>query len=567
MSADQTDLWVFRDARKTVSRSSVLGSLHSTLGRLFADPQNREIYCKAVIQAGELESALADSCSGSTETSAALTDALASVPFGGSLERAKRLAQVFDRLTVTDHLQISPSEGFSYYGLAPLDIAKPAQESVAPHRPAAVIGIRSIGTTLSAIAAAALLSAGHKAERITVRPDGGPYNRVLRFTDEQNDWIKRFKELSALFLVVDEGPGRSGSTFLSVGEALVSSGIPAEDIVLLGSWEPDPNSLCAQDAASRWRKFRFRAFSSNAWHRFRDYTYIGGGEWRKVFLSAKLSWPACWPQMERLKFLSQDGTQLLKFDGLGPIGDAVRQRARALAVAGFSCAVEDVGEGFSRYPVIDRSPLPSADVSESILEWNAQYCAFRSAEFRVEHCTPEPLAEMLRLNLHRDFEVEIDFDSELLSPQSMVVVDGRMNPHEWLRTAGGQLLKTDSATHGDDHLFPGPTDIAWDIAGAAVEWNLHPDALDFLLSRYRLLTGEDLRQRLPLFLLAYAVFRLAWCKMAMPTVRGSAEDFRLTQAYRYYRGHIETQLAHGIDALRKNFRRTPGAIKARPAQA
>src|SRR5437667_8884607 len=283
MSADQNDLWVFRDARKTVSRSTLLRDLHSALRRLFGDAQNRQLYYNALIQAGELESALADS--NSESSLADLTDALAFAAFGGSLDKVKQLANALDHIACPNQLTTSPSEGFAYYALNPLDIAKPAQQSVAPDRPAAVIGIRSIGTTLSAVATAAIISNGHRAERITVRPEGDPYNRALLFTAQQSDWIKKLKEVSALFLVVDEGPGRSGATFLSVAEALVSSGLPAEDIVLLGSREADLNSLCAQDAASRWRKFRFRAFSSNAWHRFRDYTYIGGGEWRKVFLS------------------------------------------------------------------------------------------------------------------------------------------------------------------------------------------------------------------------------------------------------------------------------------------
>lgn len=253
---------------------------------------------------------------------------------------------------------------------------------------------------------------------------------------------------------------------------------------------------------------------------------------------------------------------MFKFDGLGPAGDAVRNRAHALAAAGFGCAIEDAGDGFSRYPVIDGRSLCFNDVSENIIEQIARYCVFRFAEFRAEHGTPEPLAEMLRVNLLREFEWEIDFDPELLRPQNMVVVDGRMNPHEWLGTANGRLLKTDGAAHGDDHFFPGPTDIAWDIAGAGVEWDLHPDALDFLLSRYRLLTGEDLRQRLPIFLITYAVFRLAWCKMALPTVAGTAEEFRLAQEYRYYREQIETQLPQEIDAVRKDLRTTPRRDKS-----
>jgi hypothetical protein len=562
MSADQNDLWIFRDARKTASRSSLLCSLHFALRQLFDEPQNPQLYYNALIQAGELESALADSNSESTENLAELTDALAIAAFGGGLDNVKQLANHLDQIAGPNQLTTSPSEGFAYYALNPLDIAKAAQESVGPERPAAVIGIRSIGTTLSAVARAALISNGHRAKRISVRPEGDPYDRVLLFTVQQSDWIKELKEISAQFLVVDEGPGRSGSTFLSVGEALVSSGIAAEDILLLGSREPDLNTLCAQQAASRWKKFKFRTFPPDTRNAFRDCTYIGGGEWRRHFLLGESSWPACWPQMERLKFLSQDRSQLFKFDGLGPVGYAVRNRARALAAAGFGCAIQDAGDGFSRYPVIDARSLHSSDVSASILERIARYCAFRSAEFRVEHGTPEPLAEMLPVNLVREFQAEIDFDPELLRPQNMVVVDGRMNPHEWLGTEDGRLLKTDGATHGDDHFFPGPTDIAWDIAGTAVEWGLGPDALNFLLSRYRLLTGEDLRQRLQIFLITYVVFRLAWCKMALPTVAGTAEEVLLAQTYRYYRGHIETQLAQGIDALPKDFQTTLGRDKS-----
>src|SRR5438046_6647149 len=229
MSADQNDLWVFRDARKTVSRSTLLRDLHSALRRLFGDAQNRQLYYNALIQAGELESALADS--NSESSLADLTDALAFAAFGGGLDKVKQLANALDHIACPNQLTTSPSEGFAYYALNPLDIAKPAQQSVAPDRQAAVIGIRSIGTTLSAVATAAIISNGHRAERITVRPQGDPYNRALLFTAQQSDWIKQLNEVSELFRVVDEGPGRSGSTFLSVAEALVSSRSPAADLV------------------------------------------------------------------------------------------------------------------------------------------------------------------------------------------------------------------------------------------------------------------------------------------------------------------------------------------------
>jgi hypothetical protein len=118
-----------------------------------------------------------------------------------------------------------------------------------------------------------------------------------------------------------------------------------------------------------------------------------------------------------------------------------------------------------------------------------------------------------------------------------------MQPHEWLRTSDGIVLKTDASTHGDDHFFPGPTDIAWDLAGIAVEWNLHPDALEFLLTRFAQLTSNDLRRRLPILMLAYSVFRLAWCKMATSTVVESSEQLRLRTAYRRYRSLALIQMS------------------------
>ncbi len=51
-----------------------------------------------------------------------------------------------------------------------------------------------------------------------------------------------------------------------------------------------------------------------------------------------------------------------------------------------------------------------------------------------------------------------------------------MLPHEWIRTASG-FLKTDAVDHQDDLFFPGCQDIAWDIAGAIVEFGIPREAL------------------------------------------------------------------------------------------
>jgi hypothetical protein len=558
MSAVETDLWVFRDGRKSVLGTSLLDELHTRLKKLLdsSRPRIHERCLNALIRAGELESALSDAESPAASTLESLTDALALALVSGDLSSVRRTTGNLSNLSLLQTIETSPPEGFSYYALHPLDFGDAATRIANPPRPVAVIGIRSIGTTLSAVVATTLRRAGCPVERITVRPTGHPYSRVTHFTSKQIWWIDKQKERSAMFLVVDEGPGRSGSSFLSVGEALIDAGVAAAQLTLIGSHEPDVNRLCADDAARRWKAFRFLAAVPHIGSRFSDHTFVGAGEWRRKLLPEDATWPVCWLQMERVKFLSPDGTRLYKFEGLGPVGETVQQRSRWVDEAGFGCSVADAGDGFSCYAVAEAPPMTGEEADAIILERIAQYCAFRAAEFGT-YGVPEPLAEVLRFNISREFQIELNLKLDALQPSRLVVVDGRMQPHEWLRTPDGLLLKTDASSHGDDHFFPGPTDIAWDLAGVAVEWNLHPDALEFLLARFARLTGNDLQRTLPAVMLAYSVFRLAWCKMAMSTAMDSSEHLRLRTAYRRYRNLAVKELSHlGI--------RVPAAPREQP---
>jgi hypothetical protein len=111
--------------------------------------------------------------------------------------------------------------------------------------------------------------------------------------------------------------------------------------------------------------------------------------------------------------------------------------------------------------------------------------------------------------------------------------------YEWIQKDDGVLTKRDAVTHGEHHFFPGPCDAAWDLAGAAVEWDLYPHALDYLLLRFRALSGIDARKPIQVFMLAYAAFRMAFCKMASGSVPGKADEFPLRRAYGSYRRRVE----------------------------
>jgi hypothetical protein len=125
-----------------------------------------------------------------------------------------------------------------------------------------------------------------------------------------------------------------------------------------------------------------------------------------------------------------------------------------------------------------------------------------------------------------------------------VIPDARMSPHEVVRARDGQLFKTDATSDGDDHLLPGPTDIAWDLAGVIHEWDLSTSAAATLLDRYRRRSGDDARARLPGYLVAYGLFRAAFWKMAADSSRGDDEHPRLVAAFARARTRLERWLSH-----------------------
>jgi len=144
-----------------------------------------------------------------------------------------------------------------------------------------------------------------------------------------------------------------------------------------------------------------------------------------------------------------------------------------------------------------------------------------------------------------EFGVDLPPSNCELRVAKPVIADGRMAPHKWI-DSDGALLKVDNAIHGDDHFFPGPTDIAWDLAGAIVEWELDKNAAQFLLDGYFRNTGDDAQVRVGNYLLAYSVFRTAFCRMAAASMQGSEEHLRLVADYHRYRARALSYLPEAV---------------------
>jgi hypothetical protein len=534
--ADQ-DLWIFRDGKKTVSAQDLVSDLRARLTNSIPSTS----FIDALIEAGELEAALEDAGCQSATSASRVTTAIASVVCGSSRDALASAADTLESLEVPARVSVSPPEGFTYYALHPTDFVGVLDKVARDPKPCAVVGIRSIGTTLSAVVLGALLREGMPATRITVRPTGHPYSRRTEFSAVQLAWVER--NLGAHFLVVDEGPGRSGSTFLSVAESLVETGIPRENITLIGSRDPDVGSLCADNATARWRQFRFVATTPSVNQRFARHIYVGGGGWRKFLLPPGKSWPGSWTQMERLKFVSPDWKHLYKFEGMGPIGAEARARAFQLAKAGFGPRVCEAEDGFLCYSLVRGKAMQPEDADGGVLDRIACYCAFRNSEFSSAASSGTPqLREMLEFNIMQEFGITLSLHEDVFCNDRPVITDGSMQPYEWIAARSGQVIKVDGLDHGDNHFFPGPCGIAWDLAGASVEWNLSGAATEYMLNRFRAASGLDTSSKFDLYRLAYLVFRLGFCKMGISTVQGSPEETRLRKAYANYRAQARTLL-------------------------
>jgi hypothetical protein len=512
--------WVFRDHVAWIDGAT----LAAEVARDLRAAKDEAGALRALLSAAALEGALADA---GHAGGAALTDRIAAA----YLRRdGAELAPPGAGETPAGPLRVSRPEGFAYYAVVPRAVAD-AAAGLQLGSPVTVVGVRTIGVALSAVVAAAL---GWRAQRFTVRPEGSPFDRATRLDEQQVAAVRR--RAGGWFVVVDEGPGLSGSSLLSVAEALVAAGAAPERVMLLGTRHVDPSALVAPRAAERWARFRAVAATPPP----RDGVDFSGGAWRAHFWRDRARWPITWPALERDKWLSPDGRWLLKFEGLGAYGDVVHARAQALAREGLGPAPAGPpdGSGVVAYPFPVGTPLEGA-ASADVLATIGRTCAARARLFPVEDVDVAELSRATRDNVALEVGVRLP-ENWQLPCERPAIVDGRMLPHEWLRAPGGALLKSDGAAHGDDHLLPGPTDVAWDLAGAIVEWQLDAPARRALLAAYRAAAGEDAAVRVRPYEVAYAAFRACACGMAKHTAPG--EEARLDLARRRYRRALRTAL-------------------------
>jgi hypothetical protein len=210
---------------------------------------------------------------------------------------------------------------------------------------------------------------------------------------------------------------------------------------------------------------------------------FSGGAWRRhVDGGAEL--PAA-PLTERLKFRLEGsgGLHLARFAGLGRTGERKLSIARLLHGAGLAPEPLAFRRGFLLERWVDGRPLTAAELRQprSFREV-ARYLGLRARLMpatTAEGADAASLREMARLNA-----AELGGDAlgeavgarlaglERLTGLHPVRVDGRLHSWEWRRRPDGGLCKTDALDHAAAHDLVGCQDIAWDVAGAAMELGL-----------------------------------------------------------------------------------------------
>ncbi|MCW5979476.1 MAG: hypothetical protein KIT09_15470 [Bryobacteraceae bacterium] len=544
---------VYRNARRTIQVRSRLEAIQ----REASAPANAAGAMRTLLALGEAEAGILDAleaAGGNPEVEVRLGEAMRLLAHRGlGHPRDESPAKPLGELALPglpEAAAVSPHEGFAYYCLFPATYAAAVRQFFLERRPAGVFvaGIRSIGATLSAVIAAELEHLGCRVGRTTVRPAGHPFDRRVALAETVQAEVRARRD--AWFAVVDEGPGLSGSSFAATAQALVDAGAPEERIALFPSWDPAPEALRSAAARRRWPRHRryvapFVPSEHLPW--LPDDAFEGSaGKWRTL-LQESGDAIAVHPQHERRKYIFRcDGRRTMaKFAGLGHYGQPAYELAAAVQDAGFGPPVVRLADGFLIGEHLQGSPLEGREVDERLLDHFARYLAFRARLAAASGAASfDDLLELIEVNC-REAGLEpprLDAYRALVAGAPPVMVDGRMQPHEWVRTVKG-ILKTDAVDHHRDHFFPGCQDIAWDVAGAVAEFALDPEAGIYLVESYAALSNDrTLPRRLPFFTIAYLAFRLGYATMASETA-GGADSARFEKLARRRRAQLQEALS------------------------
>src|SRR3954469_19643585 len=521
--------------------------------RSLKNPEHDEVL-SSFIDLGEFEAGIVDSQFPHTDSLNSLATAFRAAALqmghgliaswrGESQERDRRIECTWQRLVAVDPRQLPHrismrvSEGYAYYALRPETYVVAAERWVqdAQPRAAVCIGIRSIGCSLSAVVAAAAERARVRVTTCTVRPRGHPFDRRIAM-DDRLAAVFRCADADTFFLVVDEGPGLSGSSFASVVRALRELGVPADRIILFPSSNPDGSAFRSTYAQTVWHEHRrYWASAEEARCSVQDATGepnaidISGGAWRHVFWPHVDTRPAVQPLHEVIKQWLPHSQTVVRFAGLGRYGEGKLRRARALSDAGLGVPPIRLHSGYLHLPFVRAMSWGKA--SDALISAVARHCAFVTRSLPSQRSPSiDILFDLVVTNIREgcgDVAVRsLEEYRSVLDAAPTAAIDGRMLPHEWLRV-DGHFVKVDALDHSQDHFFPGTQDAGWDLSAVAFEFDLDESGRERLLQTYAHLSGDaEINRRMPFYDIAYPAFRLGYATIAAESLGTTADGER-----------------------------------------
>lgn len=513
---------VYGDSVRRTTAAAVAADIARATVRAWREPAGLDRHAAlvgALIEAGALAQGLADRAfhaAGGHDADEGGDDAATSAAMALATALAERCARSWDSrfaecgeapwVELTACLATAPElpirlrqpEGYAFYAVYP-EAYLAAARRVAPLSTTwRSIGLRSIGTSLSAMVAVGL---GAPIPR-TLRPVGHPFARELAARPPAPPLPP-----DGRFAIVDEGPGLSGSSMAAAARWLMESGVAAGCIHLFPAHGQGPGAQSSDTVRELWQRLPVHQLGFDELildapepaHRLAGWVAalvgplkaplheLTGGAWRDGEDWGAAGWPPAHPWAEARKFLAEtsSGRWLVKFAGLGRIGFDKLDRARALAQAGFCPAPAGLCHGFlvERWRD-DAVPLPVGRQGlpvPALVAGIAAYLAFRAKAFPAHRSSGAPLNELHRMGRANSIEalgpdVAPRWDAWLAALDALdrqaspIEIDGRLHAWEW-RLAGDRLIKTDALDHHAAHDLIGCQDVLWDVAGAEVEFD------------------------------------------------------------------------------------------------
>lgn len=516
-----------------VALEKIRGIFNATTSGDLNDARN------VLIALGELEQGVADAglptgrVEGLTNLAA---DLFLNICNGNSFERAHCVLE--ERLNAGMELpeelriRVKIPEGYAFYALYPEQYISSAERWLAKDYSefVLVIGVRSIGTSLSAVVHSVLKHHGRHSNRITVRPTGHAYNRETLLPDHLG-------EFDAV-IIVDEGPGQSGSSMASVARAAKERGY--RKVIFFPGHANEPGAAGSEALRNIWASCE------------RVTTPLDAVRWGNLTMTDKLKCKTCEllgaqdveqvnnpfescecgderellelraPQFDRASFLFKNEMGVhWKYAGLSPgkafelIASRNFFRQRKLFEESFAPEPLALIDGFIGMRWIEGRPLRPDDLDEGMLESLTDYILAVAipSQSSNDADSVKRLRQIVSVNFEETFDGGIAekgaaFIENLNGVGHWQYGDGRVAPHKWIKADTGKVYKTDCWGHDFDHTCIGEQSVLWDVAGSVIEWQMSEQQvgafIDLLAKRNWAVGYDELRG----YMLAYVAFRL-----------------------------------------------------------